>query len=117
MQGIAAFKKIDMEGRAKGCYFREDSRGGESKVLHLVKEIISECVRVKKKQKRFFFSHETYTRIIVIDLIIVKLFGVCLVVFFLSKKKGFSCKYLYYCVRLLFWIANICDNIIWDPTF
>ena len=20
------------------------------------------------------------------------------------------------CVWLLFWIANICDNIIWDPT-
>ena len=53
MQGIAAFKKIDMEGRAKGCYFREDSRGGESKVLHLVKEIISECVRVKKNKRDF----------------------------------------------------------------
>ena len=56
-----------------------------------LKEIISVCVCVKaKKNKRdFFFSHETYIRIIVIDLIIVKLFGVCPVVF-PFKKKGFS---------------------------
>ena len=39
-----------------------------------LKEIINVCVRVKKNEKDFFFSHETYTRIIVIDLIIVKLF-------------------------------------------
>ena len=32
------------------------------------------------------------------------------------KKKGFSTKILYSCVWLLFWIANIVDNIIWDPT-
>ena len=46
------------------------------------------CERVKKN-KRFFFSHETYTRIIVIDLTIVKLFRVCPVVF-PFKEKGFS---------------------------
>ena len=35
----------------------------------------------KEKEKRFLFSRETYTKIIVIDLIIVKLFGVCPVIF------------------------------------
>ena len=34
-------------------------------------------------------SRETYTRIIVIDLIIMKLFGVCPVVFSLQKERGF----------------------------
>ena len=63
-------------------------------MLPPLREIISEC-ESKEKQERFFFSCETYTRDIVIDLIMVKLFGICLV---------------------LFWIANICDNIIWDPT-
>ena len=47
------------------------------------------CVRVKKNKSYFFFSRETYTKIIVIDLIIVKLFRVCLMVF-PFKKKGFS---------------------------
>ena len=63
-------------------------------MLPPLREIISVC-ESKEKQERFFFSCETYIRDIVIDLIMVKLFGVCLV---------------------LFWIANICDNIIWDPT-
>ena len=54
-----------------------------------LKEIISVCVRVKKKQERFFFSRETYTRIIVIDLIIMKLFGVCPMVFSLQREKVF----------------------------
>ena len=31
---------------------------------------------------------------------------------FSFKEKGFSCS----CVWLLFWIANIVDNISWDPT-
>ena len=44
MQGIAAFKKIVKEERAKGCCFREDSRGGESKVLLPLKEIMCVCV-------------------------------------------------------------------------
>ena len=57
-------------------------------LLHL-KKIISVCVRAKKKKERFFFSCETYTRIIVIDLIIVKLFKVC-PVFFSLQEKGFS---------------------------
>ena len=48
------------------------------------------CV-IAKKNKRvfFFFSREAYIRIIVIDLIIMKLFGVCLVVF-PFREKGFS---------------------------
>ena len=46
------------------------------------------CVRVKKTKEIFFFSRETYTRIIVIDLIIVKLLGICPVVF-PFKEKGF----------------------------
>ena len=108
VQGIAAFKKIAKEERAKGCCLWEDSRGGDSKVLLPLKEIISVCVcarararESKEKQERFFFSRETYTRIIVIDLIIVKLFGVCLVIFFPSKRKDFPRKYLCY-VWLLF---------------
>ena len=65
-------------------------------MLPPLKEIISVCVRErereresKEKQERFFFSLETYIRIIVIDLTIVKLFGVYLVIF-LFKEKGFS---------------------------
>ena len=54
-----------------------------------LKEIINVCVRVKKNEKDFFFSHETYTRIIIIDLIMVKSFGVCPVVF-PFKEKGLS---------------------------
>ena len=44
MQGIAALMKIAKEGRANGCCLREDSLGGESKVLLPLKEIISVCV-------------------------------------------------------------------------
>ena len=62
----------------------------------LLREIISVC-ESKEKQKRFFFSSETYTKIIVIDLIIVKLFEVCLIVF-LFKAKRFSMKILCSCV-------------------
>ena len=65
----------------------------------------------KEKLERFFFSNEAYTRIIVIDLIIMKLFGVYLMVF-PSRNEGFPCKYSYFCVLLLFWITNIVDNII-----
>ena len=60
-------------------------------MLPPLKKISNECVS-KEKQKRFFFSHETYTRIIVIDLIMVKLFGVYSVIFFPSKRKGFPRK-------------------------
>ena len=88
MQGIAAFKKIVKEGRVKSCCLQEDSRGGESKMLLPLKEIISVC-ESKEKKERFFFSCKTYTRIIVIDLIIVKLFGICRMVFSF-QKKGFS---------------------------
>ena len=52
-----------------------------------LKEIINVCVRVKKNEKDFFFSCEIYTRIIVIDLIIVKLFKVRLVVFPIKEKE------------------------------
>ena len=57
-------------------------------MLPPLREIICVC-ESKKKQEKFLFNHETYTRIIVIDLIIVKLFGVCPVVF-PFKEKGFS---------------------------
>ena len=95
----------------------EENKKGESKMLRPLREIISVCVcESKEKQERFFFSRETYTRIIVIDLIIVKLFRVCFVVFPFKKKRVFSCKYLCSYSWLLFWITNICDNIIWYPT-
>ena len=57
MQGIVAFKKIAKEERTKGCRLREDSQGGESKVLLPLKEVISVCVCVcvrAKKNKRDF---------------------------------------------------------------
>ena len=49
---------------------------------------LSSVCESKEKQKCFFLSCETYTRIIVIDLIIVKLLGVCPIVF-PFKEKGF----------------------------
>ena len=68
-------------------------------LLHL-KKIISVCVRAKKKE-RFFFSCKTYTRIIVIDLIIVKLFEVCLVFFFPSRERVFYVKIVFLCVIVI----------------
>ena len=50
VQGIATFKKIAKEERVKGCRLREDSRGGESKVLLPLKEIISVCVCESKEK-------------------------------------------------------------------
>ena len=63
-------------------------------MLLRLKKIISMCVcererENKEKQEGFFLNRETYIRIIVIDLIIVKLFGICPVVF-PFKEKGFS---------------------------
>ena len=57
-------------------------------MLPSLREIISIC-ESKGKLERFFFSRETYTRIIVINLIIVKLFGVCPVVFLFKEKMVF----------------------------
>ena len=45
------------------------------------------CVRESKKKKNIFFNHEIYTRIIVIYLIIVKLFGVCSMIFPFKEKR------------------------------
>ena len=74
------------EEKETGCHILKNR---EKRLLPLRKII---CVR-GKKNKRDFFSRETYTRIIVIDLIIVKLFGVCPVIF-PFKRKGFPRKYL-----------------------
>ena len=54
----------------------------------------SEKRRIEKKIAAFgkynlYLSREAYTRIIVIDLIIVKLFGVCPVVFSLQRERVF----------------------------
>ena len=59
----------------------------KEKGLSPVRKIICVC-ESKKKKREIFFNRETYTRIIVIYLIIVKLFRVCLVVFSF-KEKGF----------------------------
>ena len=48
------------------------------------------CVRVKKNKRDFFFNHETYTRVIVIDLITMKSFGVCPMVFPFKEKMFFT---------------------------
>ena len=49
-------------------------------MLPPLKKIINVC-EGKENKRDFFFRRETYARIIVIDLIIIKLFGVCTIVF------------------------------------
>ena len=66
----------------------EENKKDRAKVLPLLRKIISVC-ESKENKKDFFFTRETYTKIIVIDLIIVKLFGIYPVVF-PFKEKGFS---------------------------
>ena len=66
-------------------------------MLPPLKKIFRVC-ESKENKRDFFFSRETYTKIIVIDLIIVKLFEVCLMVF-PFKKKGFSMQiFVFLCV-------------------
>ena len=67
----------------------------------------------KEKQGDFFFNREIYIIDIVIDLIIVKLFIICPVIF-PSMRKIFPRKYLCFCAWLLFGTGNI-SNTIWDP--
>ena len=43
----------------------------------------------KEKQERFFFNHETYTRIIVIDLVNSELIWILFHDFFLQRKRVF----------------------------
>ena len=57
-------------------------------MLPPLREIIS-MYESKENKKDFFFSRVTYTKIIVIDLIVVKLFGGCPVIFHF-KEKVFS---------------------------
>ena len=57
-------------------------------MLPLLREIISVC-ESKEKQERFFFSHETYTIFIVIDLINSELIRSLSRDFSLKKKRGF----------------------------
>jgi len=60
----------------------------EKGLLYLRKKIYVCESKKKIREIFFFFSCETYTKIIVIDLIIVKLFRVCPLVF-PFKRKGF----------------------------
>ena len=53
MQGIIAFKKIVKERRVNSCCLQEDSQGEESKVLLLLKEIISVCVSKENTREIF----------------------------------------------------------------
>ena len=55
----------------------------------------------KEKQEGFFLSRETYIRIIVIDLIIVKLFEVYPVVFPFKKKGSFHINFVFLCVIVI----------------
>ena len=49
------------------------------------------CMRAKKKTtERFFFSRETYTKDIVIDLIIIKLFEICHVDYIETREQSVS---------------------------
>ena len=51
----------------------------------------------KEKKERFFFSCETYTRIIVIDLIILTLLRVYHVIFFLQGERVFHVNMCFVC--------------------
>ena len=64
----------------------EENKKERAKYCHLLRKIISAC-ESKENKRDFFINRETYIRIIVIDLIIVKLFEVCTVVFPLKKKE------------------------------
>ena len=57
-------------------------------MLPHLRKIISVC-ESKENKRDFFFSRKIYIKIIVIDLIIVKLFKVYPVIFSF-KEKGFS---------------------------
>ena len=91
-------RKREREQPKVSCLEKEDSQErelceekkikGENKVLPPLRKIISVC-ESKENKRDFFFNRETYTRIIVIDLIITKLFGVCPFIF-PFKEKGFS---------------------------
>ena len=63
------------------------------------------CVRAKKK--RFFFSYETYTKIIVIDLINIELIRSLSHDFFLQKERVFHVNICVIVCDCYFWIANI----------
>ena len=52
---------------------------------------------------------------IVINLIIVKLFEICPVIFFF-KRKGFPRKFCIFVCNCYFGLINFFDNIMWDPT-
>ena len=62
---------------------------GESKVLPPLKKIINLCVRVKKNKRDFFFSRETYTKIIVNDLINSELIRSLFRSFSLQRERFF----------------------------
>ena len=59
-------------------------------MLPHLKKLIIVC-ESKENKRKFFFNCKTYTKIILIDLIIVKLFGACPMVF--PFKKDFSRKF------------------------
>ena len=61
-------------------------------MLPYLRKIINVC-ESKENERDFFFNHETYTKIIIIDLIIVKLFRI-----FLSREKVFYLNFMFLCV-------------------
>ena len=65
-----------------------------------LKKIISVCEN-KENKRSFFFNRETYIKIIVIDLIVVKLFRVCLVIFSLQRERVFHVNFVFLCVIVI----------------
>ena len=62
-QRVAAFEEIAKKERAKCCC-----------ICKIQREYMWEQKKKKEKEReRFFFNHETYTKNVVIDLIIMKL--------------------------------------------
>ena len=64
------------------------------------RKIISVC-ESKENKRDFFFSCEIYTKISIIDLIIVKLFGVYPMVLPFKKKRFFHVNFIFLCVIVI----------------
>ena len=81
-------RELCMEKKIKKIIKKKKKKKKKSKVLPPFRKIVSVCGS-KENKRDFFFNCEIYTKIIIIDLIIVKLFGVCPIVL-PFKKKEFS---------------------------
>ena len=84
----ARAKKEEDEREREPLREKKDSQeravGGEENKRKLV------CVWKQKKIREIFFNYETYTKIIVINLIIIKLFVTYSMIFFPKRRRTFT---------------------------